>query len=220
MLHDDAPLLRLCPPQPPHQLVFAPLQQLLVVHFGDVLRRTLCGLGRLGLLLLVRCALSPPLKPRAACGEKKKKKKKKKSTVFAEFLRARHQTEPRNTPGNNSDPKRYSGSPHHPLLCPRDYIAFMSAVPLSHAHAAAPISARCSAAVRPPLEHRSARRCVFGCAFGRLGGAVSLQVHAGRFCALPLLSAHCRCPTAAEQDRRRGETARRGCRCTAGEPGC
>lgn len=140
--------------------------------------------------------------------------------MFAEFLRARHQTEPRNTPGNNSDPKRCSGSPHHPLLCPRDYIAFVSAVPLSHAHAAAPISARCSAAVRPPLEHRSARRCVFGCAFGRLGGAVSLQVHAGRFCALPLLSVHCRCPTAAEEDRRRGETARRGCRCTAGEPGC
>ncbi len=39
-------------------------------------------------------------------------------------------------------------------------------------------------------------------------------------CALPLLGAHYRCPVAGEEDRRRRRTARRGCRCIAGELRC
>lgn len=58
VLHDDAPFVCLCPPQSAHQLLFAPLQQLLVVYFGDVLRRTLCAFGQLLLLLL--CAFLHP----------------------------------------------------------------------------------------------------------------------------------------------------------------
>lgn len=127
VLHDDAPLLRLCSPQAPHQLLFAPLQQLLVVDFGDILRWTLYAFGQ---LLLLLCAFLHPLNSRGD-------DRGRKSTVSAEFQRKRNQTKPSQY-ARDTLIQHDSGSPRPPSLRQWSHIALLQAAPPPHAHAAAP----------------------------------------------------------------------------------
>ena len=155
VLHDDAPLLRLCPPQPPHQLLFAPLQQLLIVYFGDVLRRALCALGQRRLLL--RCAFLHPFETPVEID-----RRRKKYSVCGNSVNNPPPTEPQITHGDNSDPTATRVLPPPQPALPRSVelhrFHFGSAA-LQRPWCSSDIHP-VSAARSPQMEHQFAGGCV------------------------------------------------------------